>query len=122
VAGQAVISGVLRHEPTAGDGVRGWIISSRHGVLREARVHAAEASMEAGPIEVEVGDTLDFVVDVADGLDSDQFVWAPGVAMGDGRWAAADGFPATGPGPDYLQPWEQYAQVLLLSNEFAFVD
>lgn len=122
VAGQAVISGVLRHEPTAGDGVRGWIISSRHGVLREARVHAAEAGMEAGPIEVEVGDTLDFVVDVADGLDSDQFVWAPGVAMGDGRWAAADGFPATGPGPDYLQPWEQYAQVLLLSNEFAFVD
>ena len=83
---------------------------------------AAEAGMEAGPIEVEVGDTLDFVVDVADGLDSDQFVWAPGVAMADGRWAAADGFPATGPGPDYLQPWEQYAQVLLLSNEFAFVD
>jgi hypothetical protein len=25
-------------------------------------------------------------------------------------------------GPDALTPWEQYAQVLLLANEFAFVD
>jgi hypothetical protein len=30
--------------------------------------------------------------------------------------------PEVGPPPPRLEPWEQYAQVLLLTNEFAFAD
>lgn len=37
-------------------------------------------------------------------------------------WEAKAEFIGPTPAPDYLEPWEQYAQVLLLANEFAFVD
>jgi hypothetical protein len=75
-----------------------------------------------------MGDTLDFGVDIGGGLNSDQFLWAPGVLpVGDGQagWEASDAakdFDGPRVGPRLLGPWEQYAQVLLLSNEFAFVD
>ena len=121
-AGTVAVTGVLKHEPSQGDGVRGFVVSSRHGLLKEARVHASEAAMSVDAIAVEAGDTLDFVVDIADTLDSDQFLWQPVITASDKQWHAAAEFSAPPPAPVLLQPWEQYAQVLLLSNEFAFVD
>ncbi len=121
-SGTVSVAGTLKHEPSQGDGVRGFIISSRHGLLREARVHASEAAMNVDGLAVEHGDSLDFVVDIADTLDSDQFLWAPVVTAPETEWHATTGFSAPPPAPDILQPWEQYAQVLLLSNEFAFAD
>ena len=73
------------------------------------------------------GDTLDFVVDFAANLNSDQFLWAPRVRetalSGTGTpetWDASQDF-VGGPSVQ-LSPWEQLAQVLLLSNELMFVD
>jgi hypothetical protein len=80
-------------------------------------------------LQVAAGDTIDFVVDVYRELNNDQFLWAPeivaeanaGDAPGDAsRWEASGQF--QGPPPQRLSPWEQLAQVLLLSNELMFVD
>ena len=61
----------------AGDGVRGWIVSSRHGVLKSAdRPQHAEVEFNVDSLAVEAGDTIDFVVDIRDGLNSDQHLWA----------------------------------------------
>ena len=116
------IAGVLKHEPEPGDGIRGFVVSSRHGELKSAKVHKAKAEMAAENLAVEVGDTIDFIVDIGDNLNSDQFLWEPTIVTAEKRWEAKPEFTGPMPAPDYLEPWEQYAQVLLLANEFAFVD
>jgi hypothetical protein len=41
---------------------------------------------------------------------------------GSGEWAAQAGFTGPKTAAGTLDPWEKLAQVILLSNEFAFVD
>jgi mono/diheme cytochrome c family protein len=132
------IAGTLVNEPEAGDGVRGFIISSRHGELKAAEAHhSTRADMAVASVEVKAGDTLDFIVDIKKVLNSDQYLWAPVIttlnqppAPIDNStqsptrvWSAKQDF--AGPPEPYrppLRPWEQYVQVLLLANEFMFVD
>jgi hypothetical protein len=116
------ITGTLKHEPEQGDGVRGFIVSSRHGELKSATVHKSKTSMPATNILVKAGDTIDFIVDIGGTLNSDQFLWAPVIKAEGTNWNARAEFDGPRPAPQYLTPWEQYAQVLLLANEFAFVD
>jgi hypothetical protein len=115
-------SGTLIHEPTEGDGVRGFVLSSRHGTLASATVHHSRAELAANAIELEAGDTLDFLVDIGGGLGYDQFLWNPVVTSNSTTWEAARGFNGPVNSTHPLDPWEQYAHVLLLTNEFAFVD
>jgi mono/diheme cytochrome c family protein len=123
------IDSQLRHEPAAGDGVRGWIRSSRQGVLAQHRVHQTSVPLVVESLAVQAGDQIDFIVDIADGLNSDQFLWAPVIqavadptVAGDAPavWSAEKDF--FGPEMQRLLPWQQLAQVLLLSNEVLFVD
>ena len=116
------IAGLLKHEPEPGDGIRAFVISSRHGELKAATVHKTNVEMNVENIAVEAGDTLDFIVDIGDNLNSDQFLWEPVIVTAERRWEAKPEFTGPLPAPDYLEPWELYAQVLLLANEFAFVD
>lgn len=120
--GTVNISGALKHEPEQGDGVRGFIISSRDGELKAANVHKTKVEMTATNIVVKAGDTLDFIVDIGGGLGYDQFLWAPVISADGGKWEARTEFNGPSPAPQLLTAWEQYAQVLLLANEFAFVD
>ncbi len=115
-------SGTLVHEPTEGDGVRGFVISSRHGTLASASVHHGRSELTGSALQLEAGDTLDFVVDIGVGLGFDQFLWNPVVTSGSSTWDAARGFTGPANSNQPLDPWEQYAHVLLLTNEFAFVD
>ena len=76
---------------------------------------------------VEQGETIDFIVDARDDYESDNFSWAPVIEEDlddDGRqpnrWSAADDFAL--PQEQPLDAWEQYAQVLMMTNEFTFVD
>jgi hypothetical protein len=71
---------------------------------------------------VKAGDTIDFVVDIGGTLSYDQFLWAPRNSSGVASWDAKAEFAGPDPTLLLLKPWEQYAQVLLLSNEFAFAD
>lgn len=122
------IESTLIHSEASGDGVRGWIVSGRQGVLKSAMVHNGRTDFNVPSIAVEPGDTIDFVVDIGGGLNSDQHLWSPKIRdLGESpgsaappTWDAARDF--SGPPVHQLQPWEQLAQVLLMANELMFVD
>jgi hypothetical protein len=116
------ITGTLKHEPEQGDGVRGFIVSSRDGKLISTNVYKTKTAMTATNVVVKTGDMIDFIVDIGGTLNADQFLWAPVIKEMATTWDARVEFDGPRPAPVYLTPWEQYAQVLLLANEFAFVD
>lgn len=131
IAGQVSISGVLRHRLgkfSKGDGLRARIVSSRAGELASWTAKGLEAETKLGGVEVKPGDTLDFIVDGRQDAEDDSFAWAPLIerAPGEGsqerpmKWSASADF--RGPDASRLSRWEQYAQVLLQTNEFAFVE
>lgn len=114
------------------NGIRGTILSSRHGVLGQwtlepepdgkGKEGPKRAKPEAGPIAVQAGDTIDFVVDSRNDYESDSFTWAPVVESADGtkKWSAAEEF--AGPVSKPLDAKAALAQVLFMTNEFAHVD
>lgn len=128
------ITGTLKHDHEPGDGVRGRILSSRQGLIGSWTVHKKMAETKAESVEVKKGDTIDFVLDYNANLNSDDFTWVPTIkatsspsqpASDDSprEWNAKKDFagPPVKP-PKPLNAWERYAQVLLQSNEFLFVD
>jgi len=129
VAGRVAIGGRIQHDRAESDGIRARVASSRDGLLGLWLVHNREADAGFHGIVVEAGDTVDFIVDIRDELNNDQFLWAPTVTLMDApdeakiAWQAAEEFagPYSAP-PVPLAPWEKLAQVLLVSNEFLFVD
>jgi len=130
--GAISVAGVLGHHQKEGDGVRARIVSSQDGELASWTVHNTEAETKMSRIEVKKADTIDFVVDCRGDETSDSFVWAPVIRLveapgnaagGTQEWSAAAEFrgPETKPRKT-LTAWERYAQVLMQSNEFMFVD
>ena len=69
---------------------------------------------------MENGDTIDFLVEGRSNFENAGFSWAPVIKSEDAKWDAKADF--RGPAPQPLDPWARYAQVLLATNEFAFVD
>ncbi len=129
IAGEIEIHGTLGHPSDQGDGVRGWIISSRQGALQEWSVKHGSREMSIDSLIVQPGETLDFVVDCLKSQDNDGFTWVPIIKTKQVAgshtsivqlWHAANDF--SGPPPPRLNAWEQLAQALLISNEFVFVD
>ena len=129
--GEVDISGSLSHGLSdAGrrfnysNGIRGWIVSSRTGVLASWTLRGMKAETSLSGVGVEKGEVLDFVVDSRDDDESDRFTWAPVIEElseeHPRRWSAEDDF--RGPHAEPLDPWAQYAQILLQTNEFAFID
>jgi len=128
------ISGTLQHEHKEGDGIRGRIVSSRTGQLGNWTLHNDKTETKVESEEVRAGDTIDFVVDFNANLNSDDFTWSPvikgkdqpaGGSSGEypAEWNAKKDFSGPPePPPRPLSIWGKYAQVLLLSNEFMFVD
>jgi hypothetical protein len=125
------VSGRIRHSNENGDGVAGQIVSSAHGLLGEKRVLNDFRDMVFECVAVSAGDTIDFVASpgASDGFDS--FEWYTRVRYEAThektpyrlQWEARadfEGPPAPPPAP--LTAWGQLAQVLLLSNEFMYVD
>jgi hypothetical protein len=123
VSGKLNIEGSLRHGQPAvpyGDGVRGRIVSSRHGELASWSVNGGSAETKLSGIAVEPGDTIDFIVEARADGENDAFNWNPTLKVGERTWNAKNDF--AGPAPEPLGAWARYAQVLLNTNEFAFVD
>jgi hypothetical protein len=121
--GKISIEGTLSHKTSAsddGDGVRARIVSSSLGELATWMVRGIEAETKISSIAVKAGDTIDFIVDGRSDTENDTFTWAPTIHLGDQKWSAASDF--HGPTPKPLTAWQRYAQVLLETNEFAFVD
>src|SRR5690606_27068998 len=131
VSGTYQVRSTVKHAVAAGDGIRCWILSSREGAIAEAVVHNADRAMNVDEVELEAGETLEFVVDILQVLDSDQHHWAPEVSLVStttaieevarpASWHAQRDF--TTHESQLLAPWEQLAHVLLISNELVFVD
>jgi len=119
------VKATLSHPSPEGDGVHGVIYSSRQGFLGSSIVHHSPGWSHVTEIDVEAGDTLDFIVDRREQLNHDEFEWKIAIkdadeSAGTLAWSAENDF--RGIRSDRLTPWEQLAQVLLASNEFLFVD
>ena len=88
-----------------------------HGEAATAQPHRSPSS----------GDTIDFVVDCRADVDYDTFNWPVTLRLtpSDERaaqvWDSTSGFHGPLRSPP-LTRWEELAQVLLMSNEFMFVD
>jgi hypothetical protein len=128
--GKVKIEGTLGHANASGDGVRGRIVSSGRGKVGEWTVHNTKAETKVD-LDVQGGETIDFVVDSLANGNSDTYTWAPSVAfMPDPEavdtaartWNAKKDFETAAKPVAPLTRWEEFAQVLLLSNELAFVD
>jgi hypothetical protein len=134
VDGSVAIAGSIQHAHIEGHGIRAYIFSSGKGLVGSWILHnqSAEATVES--VDVKQGDTIDFIVSIHQSLNNNDFVWTPVIrltgpkAIRDANgyakeWSAQKEFAGT-PSEDRkpLTAWEKYAQVLLLSNEFLFVD
>lgn len=119
------IDSKLIHEPKPGDGIRAFIVSSRVGKLASATIHQKTVDLNLESLEVEEGETIDFLVDIDKILNSDQYLWRATIFDSpDGEtsvtWESQNDFSATR--ESKLTAWEQLAQTLLCSNEFLFID
>ncbi len=124
--GTLSISGTLKHASDQGDGVCGRVISDRQGVLGEWNVHHGEAKTVVAPFAVAAGETIDVLIDCRSGPSFDGYGWTVDLRLAsqkdDSRqtWNSSTGF--RGPRPEPLGRWECLAQVLLMTNEFIFID
>ena len=115
----------LKHEPTAGDGIRVFVVGSNHGLLQSESIHHREQEITIESLAVAKGDHVDFVVDIGDVLNSDQFLWKATIQTSDSPadntiWDSVQDFSEDPVAK--LDGWAQLAQVLFCTNEFMFVD
>ncbi len=125
------IGGQVRHGSNQGDGIRALIVSSRRGLLGRWEVFNTSAQAGVARVEVKRGDTLDFIVECGPTNSFDSFQWAPTLnavdpapALTQTAWDAAADFagPVKAEARKPLTAWEAYAQALLLTNEFLYID
>ena len=131
--GVVKVRGELNHPSNQGDGVRGRAVSSRTGLLAEWTARDSKTNTALEKVEVKRGDFIDFITDCRQSVEFDSFHWSPVVRF-EGKpvkaadetteWNAQSDFsgPSKPVGKRALNPWEKYAQVLLLANELVFVD
>lgn len=128
------LSGDVKRSSDKGNGIRVLILSSRSGVVKEQVVAPNATASMTCEVTVQRGDELRFVVDAIDGdTNSDGYNWVPRIE----RLDAASGQPAlvTKADTDFCDaegwpfnrsktqsPLGQLAQVLLMSNEFMFME
>ncbi len=128
------IDGTVTHGSPRGNGIRVWILSNRDGVLLEKQVLPAQSvPIQVATLKVKKGDILDFCATNEGSTDSDGFKWTPSILRQDSPvtgftlWTdAARDFAGPDKWPLNLArpqtPLSQITQVLLMSNEFQFVD
>jgi hypothetical protein len=87
-SGEVRIAGTLQHPSENGDGVRGRIVSSRTGLAGEWIAQHGQVETAAENLTVEVGDTIDFITDCRQDVNSDSFGWSVTITL-----TPADGEP-----------------------------
>jgi hypothetical protein len=105
--GFVTVTGRLNHPSESGDGVRGRLVSSRTGQSAEWIATHSGTDTNAERIEVQKGDTLDFVVDCRESENADSFEWIVQIRLQDttnairGIWNSQSDFhgPLTAAGP-----------------------
>ncbi|MFN7803852.1 MAG: PSD1 and planctomycete cytochrome C domain-containing protein [Planctomycetaceae bacterium] len=101
--GTVTLAGKLGHGSQNGDGVRARVVSSRTGIAGEWTAKGGEVETPVAQLAVEAGDTLDFVVECRETVESDSYNWGISVKLTSangqpvGTWDSASDFhgPAT---------------------------
>ncbi len=129
------ITGKLERFSPNGNGIRAFIISSRQGILIDHLLAPkAHKMMDLPVLKVKKGEAIDFIVDSEDGnTNSDGFDWRPSIyqldessgvttllTKSDQDFNDGSHWPPNRPRPQTAL--SQLVQVLLMSNEFQFVD
>jgi hypothetical protein len=116
--------GKLEHEADGGDGVRLTIHCHENGTLGTWVSQHSVTKFATQPVHVAADGFVDLIVDMRDsnGFDSFQlqFQVVEKIQNREGVFDSVTTF--RGPSPQLLNPWEKLSQVLLLSNEFLFVE
>ncbi|HCN77967.1 MAG TPA: hypothetical protein DIT13_12340 [Verrucomicrobiales bacterium] len=135
LAGEKIrVTGAAKRSSDKGNGVRAWIISNHAGALKEVFIKPASSSEIAVETTVQEGEVLSFVVEAENGdTNSDSYSWAPRIerldpvtgqavllTKSDTDFCGPAGWPLNREKPQ--SALAQLAQVLLMSNEFQFVD
>jgi hypothetical protein len=129
--GTVSITGRLHHKIPGelSAGVRGWIVSTRHGRLADWSLRNQAAETNLPEVKVTAGDAIDFIVVGEAKRFGGEFTWAPTLRLkreanaeagARTTWDATEDF--GGPPPRLLSPLEQLALVLLQTDEFVFID
>ncbi len=113
-----------------GDGVRARVISSKKNLLGEWIADQSTPRTELKNVRFTAGEIVDFTVDCRETTTADGFRWIPTIRLVvqaekapknlQTVWDAQADFKA--PPPPKLQPLEQVAHALLMTNEFLFLD
>lgn len=117
------IAGSLKHPSEQGNGVAGILSVPSREILVSWPAKNQTRPTNSEPFHIKAGQSVDLLVDARGNNSFDSFNWAPEIHSVDNpasRWSAQAQF--HGPLPRALSGWEMLAQVLLLSNEFQFVD
>jgi cytochrome c553 len=124
----------FKHSTKRGDGIQAWIFHNRTGILAEKHLQPDQGhEFRLDHLQVKAGDILTFAAGRGGNEDSDSYLWTPRIEIQD-----TPGGPFTlwtDAGRDFLSPgkWpinlprpqtplSQLAHVLIISNEFQFVD
>jgi hypothetical protein len=126
------IEGNVKLMKDEGDGVRARIVSSGSGATGEWTLEPKKKPEKTSveKLSVKAGDTIDFVVDPRGSVEHDDFTWTVAIQLQPAAEDSAAGEPVAWdsfatfrkPKSKPTDVWTRYAQVLLLSNEFVFVD
>lgn len=74
-AGIVAIDSALSHESANGDGVIGQIATTRGGIVGEWPVKTGNTPVRIPSVAVEPGDTIDFIVNCGETVESDSYQW-----------------------------------------------
>lgn len=120
-----MLSSDLQHNQQQGDGVRASIAVNDEVVSSEVAFNT-QSRPQLSQVSLQRGEHLDFVVDCRTNEGHDSFTWKIRLAQVSGqsevrRWNSSRDFSASQPRP-MLSEWAQLAQILMLTNEFVYVD
>jgi len=129
--GQIRIEGDLSvFRPDRSDGVRATVLSNRKGVVQQWNSGEKAVATTIETLEVKTGEVIDFAVDCMSTATADGYRWAPSIRylmraedIPPGLQTVWDAQVDYGPPPPPpLQPLQQLAHALLMTNEFLFID
>jgi hypothetical protein len=130
--GEVRITAELYHSDPKSEGVTARVLSSRAGLLGEWTAHQQAVCTDLAKIRVNKGDALDFIVSSVNGKETGAYQWSPSIVMPGvdmpampgmaRRWDARVDFSDPNSQLKPLSAWEELAQAILLSPEFAVLE
>lgn len=122
--GSLTINGELTRPEQKGDGIDAMVVSSKQGIVGEWTVAQGTTATNTQLSDVQPGEHIDLVVSCRAEDSYDSYTWPVTLTLenGDDRqiWNTVRDY--HGPAAPALDLWVQLAQVLLMSNEFLYVD